>query len=176
MEQKNPTVSNYLGRLTTEGTYAGTNWVNASEYGYGKMGRTTLNAQAFAAQYNLNYTYDYLGNPATSTNMPSNHCRLLELASRMFHLRQNPANFLRELDGLLGTEYNQSQEQKRANEGNHAVLFAPSGFAFSAAFSSPLIADLNPRIPSPSPLPSSGSFLGPKMSSAIPAMMSKCIG
>jgi hypothetical protein len=49
-------------------------------------------------------------------------------------------------------------------------LFAVSGLD-STGFSSAFKADLNPRIPSPNPLPSSGSFLGPKMRSAIPAMI-----
>ena len=43
-------------------------------------------------------------------------------------------------------------------------------------FSSCLRADLKPRMPSPIPLPSSGSFLGPNTSSAIPKMTSKCMG
>src|SRR5882762_10710777 len=44
----------------------------------------------------------------------------------------------------------------------------------SAAFS--LMADLKPRIPSPIPLPNSGSFLGPNTSRAIPKITSRCIG
>ena len=39
-----------------------------------------------------------------------------------------------------------------------------------------LNASLNPRIDSPKPLPSSGSFLGPKTSKAIPRITSRCIG
>jgi RHS repeat-associated protein len=60
-------LTNYMGRLTTEGTYNGS-WVNKAEFNYDSMGRSTLNAQAFATQYNLNYTYDYLGDRLTSTN------------------------------------------------------------------------------------------------------------
>src|SRR5882724_2434580 len=41
--------------------------------------------------------------------------------------------------------------------------------AFSAGWSCSCIADLKPRIPSPIPLPNSGSFLGPNTSKAIPA-------
>jgi RHS repeat-associated protein len=61
------TLNNYLGRLTTEGTNNGS-WVNTAEYSYDKMGRAALNVQAFPTQYNLNYTYNYLGGWATSTN------------------------------------------------------------------------------------------------------------
>src|SRR5260370_23380833 len=38
------------------------------------------------------------------------------------------------------------------------------------------MADLKPRIPSPIPLPNSGSFLGPNTSRAIPKITSRCIG
>src|SRR2546425_10115286 len=38
------------------------------------------------------------------------------------------------------------------------------------------IADLKPRIPSPIPLPSSGSFLGPNTSKAIPKIANRCVG
>src|SRR6266567_2707537 len=42
--------------------------------------------------------------------------------------------------------------------------------------SPPLNEFLNPRIPSPKPFPSSGSFFGPKTSRATPRITSKCIG
>jgi hypothetical protein len=38
------------------------------------------------------------------------------------------------------------------------------------------MADLNPRMLSPKPFPSSGSFLGPKTRSASPNTTSMCIG
>src|SRR5580658_4792277 len=38
------------------------------------------------------------------------------------------------------------------------------------------IADLKPRIPSPIPLPSSGNFLGPNTSNAIPKITNRCVG
>jgi hypothetical protein len=47
---------------------------------------------------------------------------------------------------------------------------------FSAGGSGPCNADLKPRIPSPIPLPNSGSFLGPNTSKAIPAINSTCMG
>jgi hypothetical protein len=42
--------------------------------------------------------------------------------------------------------------------------------------SSPFIAVLNPRKPSPIPLPNSGNFFGPNTSNAIPKTTSRCIG
>src|SRR5258708_5033958 len=39
-----------------------------------------------------------------------------------------------------------------------------------------LIADLKPRIPSPIPLPNSGSLLGPNTSKAIPKITNRCVG
>src|SRR5579863_6945635 len=42
--------------------------------------------------------------------------------------------------------------------------------------SSTFNADLNPRIPSPMPLASSGIFLGPSTSKAIPRMINRCVG
>jgi RHS repeat-associated protein len=61
------TLTNYMGRLTTEGTNNGS-WITSAEYSYDSMGRALLNAQSVPTQYNLNYTYDYLGDWATSTN------------------------------------------------------------------------------------------------------------
>jgi len=53
----------------------------------------------------------------------------------------------------------------------------PASTSFTgAAVGSAFIADLKPRIPSPSPLPSSGSFLGPKIKRAKPTMTNKCMG
>src|SRR6516162_5992747 len=46
----------------------------------------------------------------------------------------------------------------------------------SGASSIPLIASLKPRMPFPSPCPSSGSFRGPKMSRAIARTKIKCVG
>src|ERR1700693_6000609 len=51
------------------------------------------------------------------------------------------------------------------------LLVVLEGFSSSA-----FIADLKPRIPSPMPLPSSGSFLGPKTSNAIPKISRRCVG
>src|SRR6202020_3354368 len=51
------------------------------------------------------------------------------------------------------------------------VAVVPAGFSSSA-----FMADLKPRMLSPSPLPNSGSFLGPNTSKAIPKTISKCIG
>src|SRR5438874_10659893 len=42
------------------------------------------------------------------------------------------------------------------------------GSSASVDSGSSLIADLNPRMPSPSPLPSSGSFLGPNTTALFP--------
>src|SRR5439155_5126782 len=50
------------------------------------------------------------------------------------------------------------------------------GSSASVDSGSSLIADLNPRMPSPSPLPSSGSFLGPNTNSAIPTITNRCMG
>src|ERR1700675_627675 len=46
----------------------------------------------------------------------------------------------------------------------------------SEASTCSFIADLKPRIPSPIPLPSSGSFLGPNTSNAIPKITNRCVG
>src|ERR1700693_3495925 len=46
----------------------------------------------------------------------------------------------------------------------------------SEASTCSFIADLKPRIPSPIPLPSSGSFLGPNTSKAIPKITNRCLG
>jgi RHS repeat-associated protein len=61
------TLTNYLGRLTTEGTYNGS-WITSAEFSYDQMGRALLNAQAVPTQYNLNYTYNNLGDWTSSTN------------------------------------------------------------------------------------------------------------
>ena len=58
--------------------------------------------------------------------------------------------------------------------------FSGNSYGFFSSFllaSSPLafIASLKPRIPSPNPLPSSGSFLGPKTRRAMKAIMSRCV-
>src|SRR5258708_9867904 len=42
--------------------------------------------------------------------------------------------------------------------------------------SSVFMADLKPRMPSPIPLPSSGSFFGPNTSKAIPQITNRCMG
>src|SRR6266851_9796789 len=52
----------------------------------------------------------------------------------------------------------------------------PSGFTSVDSSGFSLMADLKPRIPSPIPLPNSGSFLGPNTSRAIPKITSRCIG
>lgn len=81
----------------------------------------------------------------------------------------------------------QHQEPEREDEKNvcaktHTsppVYTLLAGGMFVSALSDvscSLMADLNPRIPSPIPLPSSGSFLGPKTSRAIPKITSRCIG
>jgi len=49
-------------------------------------------------------------------------------------------------------------------------------FVFVVDEAPELNASLNPRIDSPKPLPSSGNFLGPKTSKAIPRITSRCIG
>src|SRR5450432_2728101 len=103
-------------------------------------------------------------------------CRLPNLASRLFHMRQSPTDFLRHFDRLARSKHNESKDQKKSHHQNHATLLPPSAFVLSAGFSAPLIAALKPRIPSPRPLPNSGSFFGPKTSNAIPTMTSKCIG
>src|ERR1700686_854117 len=46
----------------------------------------------------------------------------------------------------------------------------------SALFSRSFIPSFSALMPSPSPLPNSGNFLGPKTSNAIKKMMSRCIG
>src|ERR1700730_13112123 len=56
------------------------------------------------------------------------------------------------------------------------VLTALEAALFSVVSSRPFMAVLNPRIPSPIPLPSSGSFLGPNTSRAIPKITSRCMG
>jgi hypothetical protein len=93
---------------------------------------------------------------------------LLELVSGLFHLRQTPANFLSNLYRLLGSKHNESEHQKKSHRQNHTTLLTPSVLVLSAGFSSPLIAALKPLIPSPKPLPSSGSFFGPKTSNQNP--------
>src|SRR6266853_2656989 len=52
----------------------------------------------------------------------------------------------------------------------------PSGFTSVDSSGFSLMADLKPRIPSPIPLPNSGSFLGPNTSRTIPKITSRCIG
>src|ERR1700684_314281 len=52
-----------------------------------------------------------------------------------------------------------------------AALPVPAG-----SISGSLIPSLSARIPAPSPLPSSGSFLGPNTSKAIPKITNRCVG
>src|ERR1700721_1467904 len=62
------------------------------------------------------------------------------------------------------------------------VVMSAETAGFGASLTSGLIssfadmADLKPRMLSPRPLPSSGSFLGPKTSNAIPNITSMCRG
>jgi hypothetical protein len=100
----------------------------------------------------------------------------LKLTGEWFGLRKNSTEGLRDFDRLLGPKCDQSHEEKEKTCRNHEALFSASSLLLSVGFSSPLMAALNPRIASPSPFPSSGSFLGPKMRSAIPAITSRCMG
>ena len=54
----------------------------------------------------------------------------------------------------------------------HASSLAMVDVVVLAGFSSSLMAALKPRIPSPIPFPSSGSFFGPKTNRAIPTITS----
>src|SRR6516162_4540224 len=81
---------------------------------------------------------------------------------------------------LLWTQHHVSEtgeQEEFCAEAHHPVFYTslPSttvGFWFVC--SSGLIADLKPRMPSPIPLPSSGSFWGPNTSRAIPRITSRC--
>src|SRR5258708_32295364 len=94
----------------------------------------------------------------------------------MRHVHQNCVQPLR-------TQYQESEhkhEEHFHTEAHDSLL----GYALSlellvvlAGFSSSaFMADLKPRIPSPMPLPSSGSFLGPKTSNASPKISRRCVG
>src|SRR6266550_4425636 len=61
-------------------------------------------------------------------------------------------------------------------DGRELLLSYEAMVVLSERSSCSFIADLKPRIPSPIPLPSSGSFLGPNTSKAIPKITNRCVG
>src|SRR5258708_3624590 len=61
-------LSHGIGRLTSEGIYNGTTWVNSAEFGYDPMGRIVFDGQNIPSQYNLSYGYDYAGDVTSMTN------------------------------------------------------------------------------------------------------------
>src|ERR1039458_1354826 len=76
---------------------------------------------------------------------------------------------------VLGAQFSPSAVGPQSSTDRFGV--SASGFGLEILPSSfPAIADLNPRMPSPIPLPSSGNFLGPKTSSAMPKTTSMCMG
>src|SRR5579863_4661057 len=87
------------------------------------------------------------------------------------------ASLLRELAKLFRPKNNQA-EQSEEDYLRQAHAFSSGAFGTGATTGSsfPCMAALKPRMPSPIPFPSSGSFFGPNTSKAIPAMIIKCIG
>src|SRR5437660_7916995 len=61
-------------------------------------------------------------------------------------------------------------------DGRELLLSYEAMVVLSERSSCSFIADLKPRIPSPIPLPSSGSFFGPNTSKAIPKITNRCVG
>src|SRR4029077_13293956 len=83
----------------------------------------------------------------------------------------------------LWSQYNESEHNhKRISAPRPAIhplvrLWSLAMATVTLGFSSSVfIADLKPRMPSPIPLPSSGSFLGPNTSRAVPKVTNRCIG
>jgi len=61
------TLTNPIGRLTSEGTYNG-NWLTSGDFSYDPMGRVILNSQDVPTNYNLTYAYDYVGDVTSFIN------------------------------------------------------------------------------------------------------------
>src|SRR5215472_1794423 len=100
---------------------------------------------------------------------------LFELGFSSRHLRPQTVE-------LLGTQQDQSEHKYEQDftpntHDSPLTLWSPETVVpLLAGFSSSLIASLKPRMPSPIPLPSSGSFLGPNTSRAIPKITKRCMG
>src|SRR5208337_1400094 len=97
----------------------------------------------------------------------------LEITAYFLQPSQHLAGILGECNQLLRTKDDQAQQrQKQHLRQAHALSSGAVGVGvFKTGVSSfPCMAALKPRMPSPIPFPSSGSFLGPKTSKAIPAM------
>src|ERR1700730_190189 len=113
-------------------------------------------------------------------------CRELRFkaTARVFELSFSPRNVGQHCVQPLWTQYQEPEHKHEqdfcAKTHDHSLVtrwsLATMIVVLTGFSSSACIADLKPRIPSPIPLPSSGSFLGPNTSNAIPKITSRCIG
>lgn len=84
------TLSNPIGRLTTEGTYNGTSWVTAAAFSYDPMGRIASDNQSVANINKLTgYTYNLLGSVASIT-YPSGNTIVFQSAQQPFNAGNRP--------------------------------------------------------------------------------------
>jgi len=139
-------LTNYIGRLTTEGTYTAGKWVTESLYSYDPMGRVAVNQQCTpvncgTSAWTLNYSYDYLGNMATYTNgagvtftqSPFNGAGRLTQVTSSLSDSNHPATL------LTNVHYNALGEPNSATLGNGAVEtlgYTPRGWPLTTSVAS----------------------------------------
>src|ERR1700722_7818054 len=116
-----------------------------------------------------------------SVCVQARHTRVAPVLS--LPMRYSPRHVSQQCVHLLWTQHQQSEHKYEQDFGTQAPdsplgnAVLGNGRCGSARFSSSaFMPALKPRMLSPSPLPNSGSFLGPNTSKAIPKIISKCIG
>ena len=85
------TLSNPIGRLTTEGTYNGTTWPTSSAFSYDPMGRTLLDDQCTPTNcgstgWSIYYTYNLDGGLTSFTNTWNTFYQSFDSAGRVTQL------------------------------------------------------------------------------------------